>query len=549
MSNNPKLYNFRDLIDLAFNEDSVHLKVLQTVLKIVISQLNLDNIQVEFEESNFVSSPRHVTDYLEISEFVKDEQKILHVKNVLNEPDKPHKCDPVYKTIPSNDHLKDVMCNKADNPVADMIQLLNVTKRVEALEITAHKLSSMIDALLEMNSLSNENKKQSSGPKKCTKKLQTPLDTLGSKKGDKLLELPCISSFAPCPMKQLVNTESNIVKHCDIREFECEIKNQIDSVNNIESENFFYLQHQMCDMQKKFVVVEDQINDFMYACEINDQKLEETMTEIVDFNSNIYCLKSEVKTLLKEQNEMQNKINITEQKIATLESTKAEKEDVDRELNLKATVIELEKMLPRSEFTPLWEEFNNRIEQNKLNQERHQDTIKIILKQFRTELCDKLEKDDLEKFKDLVKTLFDTFVCNLRCLLLGMKKDAIGVAGIKSKTGSLGCLTCQSEMIMHQTTETIPRMDSAATKFKVDVYKYPVTHARNMRRFCGGEKTVTKPNEKVLIKGKFLTEQEPNFLNFPNSQPCFIINTDNLIYRADPIKCLQNTSKYRKTEI
>lgn len=550
MSNSPKLYNFRDLIDLAFNEDSVHLKVLQTVLKIVISQLNLDNIQVEFQESHFERSPRHVTDYLEISESMKDNQKILHVKNVSNEPDKPYKDgpDPVYKTIPSHDQLKDVMCKKTENPVADMIQLLNVTKRVEALEITAHKLSSMIDALLKMNSLSNEKKKQSSGPKKCSKKLQTPLDTLGSKKGDKLQELPCISSFAPCHMKQLVKTESNIVKHCDIQEFECKIKNQIDSVNNVESENFFYLQHQLCDMQKKFGVVEEEINDFMYACEINEQKLEETMTEIVNFNSNIFCLKSEVKILFKEQNEMQNKIELMEQKIATMELTKAEKEDVKKELSLIATVIELEKMLPRSEFTPLREEFNNRIEQNRLNQERHQDTIKKILKQFRAELSDKLEKNELEKFKNLVTTLFDTFVCNLRCLLLGMKKDAVGVAGIKRKTDSLGCLTCQSEIMMHQTTETIPRLDSVATKFKVDVFKYPVTHARNLRRFCGGEKTVIKPNENVMIKGKFLTEQEPNFLNFPNSQPCFIISTDNLIYRADPIKCLQN-SKFHKTEI
>lgn len=546
MSNSSKLYNFQDLVDLAFNEDSVHLEVLQTILKIVISQLNLDDIKIEFQGSNF--EKRHVTDFLEISEIIKDNQKILTVKNSLNEPEKPFKIDPVYKSIPSNDQLMEVMCHEADNPVADMIQLLNVTKRVEALEITAHRLTSMIDALLKLDrGSSSEKKNQSSGTKKCTKNLQTPLGTLGSKKGDKLQEFPCISSFAPCCMEQLLKTESNSVKHSDIHEFECEIKNQIDSVNNVVSENFFFLQHQMCDMQKKFGVVEEEINDLMYACEINDQKLEETMTEIVDFNSNIFCLKSDVKTLLKEQSEMKSEIEIMEHQIVALEISKADKDDMERELNLKATVIELEKMLPRSEFTPLWEDFNNRIEQNRFNQERNQETIKIIFKQFRTELCDKLEKDELEKFKNLVTTLFDTFVSNLRCLLLGMKKDAIGIAGIRSATGPLGCLTCQSEMVMHQTAETIPRLDSVATKFKVDVDKYPVTHARNLRRFCGGKKTVTKPTEKVLIKRNFLTEQESNFLNFPNSQPCFIISTDNLIYKADPIKCLQNL-KYRKTE-
>ena len=549
MSNNPKLYNFRELIDLAFSEDSVHLKVLQTVLKIVISQLNLDNIKIKFQGSNSERSSRHVTNILEISELIKDNKKILTVKYSLNEPEKPYKFDPVNKSIPSNDQLTDGMCQKADNPLADMIQLLNVTKRVEALEITVHKLSSMIDSLLKLNGSSYENKSQSSRTDKCTKKIQIPLGTLGSKKGGKLQEFPCINSFAPCHMmKQLIKTESNIVKHSDIQEFECEIKNQIDSVNNVVSENFFYLQHQMCDMQKKFSVVEEEINDLMYACEINDQKLEETMSEIVDFNSNIFCLKSDVKTLLKEQRELQSKIDVMEQQIATLELTKLEKEDMDRELDLKATVVELKKMLPKSEFTPLWEDFNNRIEKYRLYQERHQETIKIILKQFRTELCDKLEKDELEKFKTLVTTLFDTFVSHLRCLLLGMKKDAIGIAGIKRTAGALSCLACQREMVMHQTTEMIPRLDSVATKFKVDVYKYPVTHARNLGRFCGCEKTVTKPTEKVMIKGNFLTKQESNFLNFPNSQPCFIISTDNLIYQADPIKCLQN-SKYCKTDI
>ncbi|CAO1330090.1 unnamed protein product [Diamesa hyperborea] len=545
MYNNPKLYNFRDLIDMAFNQDSVDLKVLQTLLKLIISQLNLDNIKIEFQGCDFERSPRHVTDFLEICEIMKDNQKILTVKNTLNEPEEPYKIDPVYNSIPSNDQLMDVISHKADNPIPDMIQLLDITKRVEALEFTAHKLSSMIDSLLKLDgSSSNANKNQASGIKKCNKKLPTPLGTLGSKKGEKLQEFPCISSFAPCPIKQ---TESNNLNHSDIQQFECEIKNQIDSVNNIVSENFFYLQHQMCDMQKKFSVVEEEITDLMFACEINDQKLEETMTEIVDFNSNIFCFKSDIKTLQKEESEMRNKIEIMEQQIVALELNKAEKEVMERELNLKATVIELEKMIPRSEFTPLWEDFNNRIEQNRFNQERHQETIKIILKQFRTELCDKLEKDELEKFKSLVTTLFDTFVSNLRCLLLGMNKDAVGIAGVRSKPGTLGCLTCQSEMVMHQTTETIPRLDSVATKFKVDVNKYPVTHARNWQRFCGGEKTITKPTERVLIKGNFSTEQESNFLNFPNSQPCFIISTDNLIYKADPIKCLQNL-KYRKTE-
>ena len=548
MSNNHKLYTLPDLIDLAFDEDSVHLKVLQTVLKIVISQLNLDNIKVELEGCNFERSSRHVTDFLDILTVNEGDKKVLIVETLSNELEKSYKIDPVYKTIPSNDNLTEAMCHKADNPVADMIQLLNVTKRVEALEITAHKLSSMIDALLKLDrSSSNANKNQPKGTNKCTKNLLSPLGTLGSKKGDKLQEFPCISSFAPCPMKQFLKTESNNVNHSDIQEFECEIKNQIDSVNNVVSENFFYLQHQMCDMQKKFCVVEEEINDLMFACEINDQKLEETMTEINDFNSNIFCLKSDVKTLFKEQSEMKSKIENMEQQLVALELNKAEKEVMEKELDLKATVIELEKMLPRREFTLVWEDFNNRIEQNRFNQERHQETIKIILKQFRTELCDKLEKDELENFKSLVTTLFDTFVCNLRCLLLGMKKDAVGVAGIKSKTGSLGCLTCQSEMVMHQTTETVPRLDSVATKFKVDVNKYPVTHARNWRRFCGGEKTITEPTEKVLTKGDFVSEQESNFLNFPNSQPCFIISTDNLIYQADPIKCLQN-SKYRKTE-
>ncbi|CAO1373172.1 unnamed protein product [Diamesa serratosioi] len=534
------MYNFRDLIDLAFDEDSVHLKVLQTVLKIVISQLNLDNIKIELEGSNFKKNPRQMTDTLEITESINEDHKILFVKNSLNVPDKPYKFDPVHKSISINEQPTE--CHKAANQVVDMIQLLNVTKRVEALEITAHKISSMIDSLLKLNNPSND-MKQSSKTFNCTKKLQTPRGTLGSKKGDKLQEFPCISSFAPCPMIELMvsETKSNSLKSSAIQEFECEIKNQIDSVNKVVSENFFYLQHQMCNMQKQFGVVEEEINDLMYACEINDQKLEETMTEIVDFNSNIFCLKSDVKTLLKEQSDLQSKIEIMQQQIAILELNKAEKVVVERELDLKATVIELEKMLPKREFTPLWEDVNRRIEENKLHHERHEETIKIILKQFRTELCDKLEKDEVEKFKNLVLSLFDNFVSNLRNLLLVLKKDATGIAGIKSTTGSLGCLVCQSKMLMNQTTETIPRLDSIATKFKVDVYKYPVTHARNLRRFCGGENTITKSTEKVMVKGKLLTEQEPNFLNFPNSQPCFIISTDNSIYRADPLKCLQNS--------
>lgn len=130
--NTANFFTLEDLINLAYSfNDSGTSKILQVVLKILISQLNLKNTRVdlgdELKKENSFENVRK----LKIVEEENGVGKFFKIEKVGLES--------------SDERLMD--CLKEKNAVAEMINLLNVSKRVDALEITMRKLTSVFDML------------------------------------------------------------------------------------------------------------------------------------------------------------------------------------------------------------------------------------------------------------------------------------------------------------------------------------------------------------------------------------------------------------------
>lgn len=93
---------------------------------------------------------------------------------------------------------------------------------------------------------------------------------------------------------------------------------------------------------------------------------------------------------------------------------------------------------------------------------------------------------------------------------------------------------------MTKSVANVPRLDMMSRRFKRDLNKTcPNSKSQSnpefRRIFCSDEKKI---EEKVV-------EKDPR-LNFPNSQPCYIISKDKSVWKADPLQCLNN-SKYMST--
>jgi uncharacterized coiled-coil protein SlyX len=348
--------------------------------------------------------------------------------------------------------------------------------------------------------------------------------TLGSKRATHLHQLPSMKKFPRFTYKgQSTDRELDIV---------CKLEDRIDEVNSTISQNQFFLQQQICELQNQMRDVEEKMKDLFYACEQNEEKVEETDKSISDFNRQIFCLKSDVKVLLNDSQACKEKMFKLEETCENLEVTKAGKAELVALRDAFFSELKL--------FTCLGD-FNDECDRTRL----HEAASDAIFAKFETEvkktvrclkvmLDEKMEKDALAKFKNITTMLFEQFINDLKSQMLNILNNATKYG----TSTALSCLCCDSKLSSLQ--KEFSALDKAADRFKFFVNKTPVPKKDYSRvnHFCHRKKNVTKSkNEETR---NFSCHTKESLLSFPNTRQCFIISKDNAIFKADPIKCLRN---------
>lgn len=151
-------------------------------------------------------------------------------------------------------------------------------------------------------------------------------------------------------------------------------------------------------------------------------------------------------------------------------------------------------------------------------------------------LDDKLNKNELKTFKDLVGMLFDEFLKDLKILFFKISQNATAAGAFKSFQTDLNCITCDSKVSMNT---SFPQLNNSAIGFKNKIFKIKVPRkSSRTTRFCSGAtKNLSKaPKIKKHHQPCLETSQFPLL-----SQQCFIISKDNTIVKADPIKFYRNS--------
>lgn len=536
--------NFSQLLDATFDHGNVHFKILEKLLKSLIFKLDLNNVSVN--------------------------EKFHSSKN-----------DIMLKSIPSTNTLKQELCKDESNPVENMINVVNLTKRVEALEKTVQKLASLIQSVMSeqrkreedsielSDEIVNKNdliSKEFESPllighqidpnvSKCTQNvIENSNQFKGSKKGwekccqNVLQELLSTQTLPKCPFNRLekscrkkqteIQPDDKFSNLCDLRELERHLKEQNDTVFSLINSNQFYLQKKICCIEKLLGKVEGQIEDLFFACEQNDEKIDDTISSMNDFNSKIFCLKSDVKSLLDDSREFKMKSNEMDEKFETMNIVKANKLYVDGQLKLNLDIMfeELTKTIKIKEYEHFVDGIRMRLCVHDENFKKFQDDVKKSMICFIAKLDEKLDKQELKTFKNLVGNLFEDFVKDLKTLLFNISQNALSMGASQCLQTNLNCIACNSKVSM--ATE-FPQLENSSLSFKNKLFRVK-TPKKSLKSsiHCADMKSLFKVTEKK----KKLSRCHQSMIQFPpRSQQCFIISKDNSIFQSDPLKCLLNS--------
>lgn len=253
--------NLSELLNAAFDHGTVHFKFLEIFLKNLIVKFNLNN------DENFSYSTKN---------------------------------DATLKSIPSTNTLKQGLCKDESNPLENMINVINLTKRVEALEISVQKLTSLMQTILseqrkkedesiisenevlnsddlisksqiysnisqsDQNTITNSNQQKSSNKewkKCCSQKSNSSNIQAFDEQKFFLKDHPYTQTHPKCLFNRLeksckkrfdeIQSNDKFANLCDLRELEQHIREQNDEIFALINLNFYYLQQQMCTIEKQ----------------------------------------------------------------------------------------------------------------------------------------------------------------------------------------------------------------------------------------------------------------------------------------------------------
>lgn len=515
--------SFKDLVNLTFSDGSVHLKHLQMLFKILVQQLVLDDVKVSHE--NLTATELEV------------------LAGCAADPS--CSTDPVTKAVPKSENLLKNICDSKSNPIADMFNVLNITKRLEAVELSVQQMTSLFDTILEKEAVMEEMIKNCQ-PTVARKSIG--VDAID----DELEELK--EHETPRPSLQ---TLSNFTIHsgldddddcsstsvsgtiCEPINIEEIVKKQVESQLRDVNEKLEKLKQDFCEIQKEMFGFKEDVADAMFANEQIDGFFNETINEIESFNSKVFCLKTDVKTLIQDGEGLRTNFAELDSKCEAMNIAKANKSYVDELLGQKAYKSDLNKFVTTDEFDVVCDVLRFKVALLDENLPKLRTNMKAHLACLKTEISDKLDKCQLKAFKDQASKSFEVFLNDLKSLLLEMSEKPLGSGGFQALQPETNCVCCESRIQMKKSTIDVPRLGSASIKFQRDLDQSAVKKCKSNATLRDVLKLAQTPETSKV--GKVGCEKKKtNLLNFPNSQPYFEIGPDQVVTAVDPLKSLKS---------
>lgn len=526
-----KLVHFSDLVGLTFSDGSVHLRHLEMLFKILVTHLKLDDVEVSFENPNLLIT----------AEDVKVSRKAARRLSVTANDEGVTSTDPVVRALPRPESLLRNIRQSAYNPIEEMLNLLNITKRVEAVEVSLHKMTSLLETLINKENELKRKVGTIDESAESIEKLRASIEEMSSKGSAQQEEESFNVAVTPNPsLLSLPRSES--YRSCESQtsktdEIEAIVKVQLDAALQPIWEKLEKLAGDVCDLQKQMHEFKEHVDDVMFSNEQTEGFLNETKNEIKEFNAKIFCMKCDIKVLAHDFKEAKKNLVDLDFKYEALNNVKTNKSYVDELASQKAYKSDLEKFVKYHEFNPICDVLQLKVGSLDNELEKSKMYMKRTLACFQTKIDDKLEVEELQKFKSTVAEVFEGFLDELRRLIPEFVQNA---GHGSTEPIQLNCLACESKIKMTKSAANIPRLNSASQKFKLKLEKIVQTPTK--KKFNAGFRDVFGKTQGLRVeKSQVLIPQTKSFLNFGSSLPCFKVDEDKKVVQVNPIECVKNS--------
>jgi len=451
------------LLNNTFDNGTVHIKNMEQVIKLIVQKLE-NNVGNKSECSR--------------EEFT----------------------DPVAKLFSSIEAMKQSVCTDNEkNPMTEIINLLNVTKRVEALEISVQKLTSIVHTFMKHEKYDR------------TKSVQLTMEQEKSME-DKLISFDNGNEDLQSHEKLLGTREDLLSPKENLIE-----QHDFDFMTTDEAA----LRNQICNNEKQMKIIEEKFKDLFFACEQNEEKIDETILSLDSLKSKLYCLESRFKELDKVLNDIDDRFATITNLCENIEGTKADKSFITGDLmgRLNDILLKLAKI----------EELENKYESVPMLQNsflKFQEDIKKTLTLIKIQVDDKMDRNVHKDFKTCFLNNFENFIKDLRIILSTNNQKTFALGSSMKLESNLSCISCRNNVLMKTELDSKTESNLQVSKRRPKSVKLKATFQRKMpdtESFC----------------------PKNQFVGFPLPQQCFIITRDNSIFKADPLECLKNPNYKR----
>lgn len=404
--------------------------------------------------------------------------------------------------LPKNSTLINALknSNQLPTPLQDMYRILNLSKRLDALEETMTKFAQLMEEITN-NSM-------------VAKSLNERVQVLEDKANDEY-------EF------RFNELEAKFLEYKDF----------MSTVDNSFNFQVNTLQEHLCELEKEIGEIVEKINA---CCPGGDtgglqRGNQELYNKILVMQEEIEKLTTKATQLMEENDSRQRHMDSLLEQIELLKKDKAGREDLEDALANKADICAVVRKVSHDQFDAACDDLSRNIEETLkklLEQER---LWQQALADIQEEIGNKLDKVELSSLQDFVQNKLKMLQERLKALA-ALKIDT-EAAGVKSKyLRKVNCISCDKDVVIRKETDPSlmpPAPSLPPTKSMGPYLTYELDqlrkeqktpHGRNMRhfedavnskqldtnhlcnRYCGGSHTTTTPQQRVARVGHFLLQ-------------------------------------------
>lgn len=415
------------------------------------------------------------------------EQVIRHIVTKIDI--RANELDPVGKLIPNYSK-----CD--DKRMTDIIDMLNITKRIEALEISIQKMSSVMQTMMKTES------------ERPIKAFRSEVDS--SSEEELYLGTTSISkmTFSTAESRRSKMDE----KYAKLDKRVCDL---CCSINQFMTHS----RHKMCELEDVVKKHDELIQDLFFSCEQNDEKIYETTENFNNFKDVMTCVKANVHFLMDESVVVKEKLDHLSSRCDDLQETKADLVYVNGTVLAELQQI-AEKIKQLNRLERVFDEENENLKKDMIKFSevvcKFKNDVRQAIYYLDSKAEEKVDQASLKVFKCKLAKQFDVFLDSIRTVLSECTRSEVA----KGTTESQKCISCDN---------------SCKTSARIVIPEKAKAKAQKKPEMSILQEELLP----AVTKNVFSCTSKPSMLNFPpTTQQCYIITKDNSIFKADLMKCL-----------